>query len=418
MSETPDLFFVFATGPEPVDGVQWLVTHKEHNRLMHAMIGNIDNGHWADYYTHERLLDDLASPISGDASVPFWRPGRLIVASDASLENGSGSFGLVPVGHICSGGAILHPMVIPHSMYAEVVGISSAFDLIKAIFAQFPDYREAYVLRDSSSAIRAILGLDSTPTADRQLALVVQETRHKLDQLMDILPVTLRWIKGHSGILVNERADEIADFYVRRVLAAKKLWHEVAAQDTVVYQAALRQAVIDVIDDEPLPATSLTQSAAISNVQHSELISRLEHHVAPINEDDNRELADRLLAKTNLLPPPGQEAQQATRSALATLRLPLDEHNSDDILDIRLLARHVGLDIPDFPTGSDVPATIPDDIEHPAPKRIRIVDPDGTGSRASASSHSPLISGSVHATEWHLRSRRIIRPVRRSGTPR
>ena len=97
---------------------------------------------WRTMYTHDQLDPLLAHPILGSAEVPYWKPNRLVISSDASLDTGTGSFGIVPVGHQCLGGAILSPRPIPHSMYAELVGIGEALNVAKALTSQFPSYRE------------------------------------------------------------------------------------------------------------------------------------------------------------------------------------------------------------------------------------------------------------------------------------
>ena len=168
-----------------------------------------------------------------------------------------------------------------------------------------------------------MLGLDATPTADQHLHLIVMETRQKLDDIGDSVPVILKWVKGHSGIEVNERADMIADWCVKRALAAKRLWHSVAAQDQDSYRATLRNNVIAVLDDDlDIRATDHDQSAERTTNTHSHLILQLEERCPVAGADDYRCLADRVLDCVNVLPVPNGELQQTIRSGLAALRLP------------------------------------------------------------------------------------------------
>ena len=75
------------------------------------MIGNIESNktgsYWGDFYREEPLATQLADIIEGDNSIPFWKRTRLIMASDAGLDKGCAAYGLVPVGHSCTGNAIL-----------------------------------------------------------------------------------------------------------------------------------------------------------------------------------------------------------------------------------------------------------------------------------------------------------------------
>ena len=171
--------------------VLWHTSHKDHNHMIHNLIGNIDNGsYWGDFYNREQLPADMSSTVAASESHPYWKIGRLIAGCDASWEHGCAAFGLVPIGHVCSGGAILSPHPIPDSTYAEVVGIGAALDTARAILSTTDNYREVFILCDNASAIRSILGLDSSPTADERRAILVDEVRLKLETTGDTTPTT------------------------------------------------------------------------------------------------------------------------------------------------------------------------------------------------------------------------------------
>lgn len=125
-------------------------------------------------------------------------PGSLIWFTDGSKrggEVGCGVFGLTPEYK-------MHTNLGNHAsiFQAEIFGIIECAEIIKTgNYAK----KDIYIYVDSQAALKALC-------SDVIHSKLVMDCLNRLNDLGRLNHVVLRWVPGHSGIMGNEKADELA----------------------------------------------------------------------------------------------------------------------------------------------------------------------------------------------------------------
>ena len=134
---------------------------------------------------------DYDFEIFTDGSKTYTSVGASYVAFSHGLEQ---SYGKYRVGTLCS------------VFQTELIAIQKAIQWLKAFFqinTQNEKKRKVLILADSQSAVKAIKQFQNPHPLVFDIKSLVKSSE-------DLFEVHIKWIKGHSGIEGNEKADELA----------------------------------------------------------------------------------------------------------------------------------------------------------------------------------------------------------------